>query len=330
MKKLLLIIAIAHVANHTFAQNNVPDPSFESYVTCPTPIDTSVFLTDWFSPTSTSPDYFNACSNNIMGGIMGVPDNDWGLQAASSGNAYLGMYIIAGWFTPDYKDYISCKLGGCASGNCALVPGAYYRVSMDVSLAEEMSNTASDGIGVYFFTDTLPSSYKSSWTTTLPFTPKIDYSSLGMITDTVNWVTLTDTFQADSAYKYMVIGGVVQKQNLNFVRYKADNRPDVVYYYFDNIKVEPLSPTLVKSEILLKVVIAPNPIKDQAVIKLSGNTGSPYSISLTNMLGQTFWQRSEITENEITFERGALPAGLYYYQLSTKGQVAQKGKLVLE
>ena len=206
---------------------------------------------------------------------------------------------------------------------------------MQVSLAEYLSYYACDGLGAFFFTDTLPASYRTNWVTTLPFIPKIDYSFYGPITDTLNWVTLTDTFTADSAYKYIVIGSIKAVSALDTVRLKPGslrtNGQKDAYYYIDNVKVQPyVAPTSVTEKLLPKLTVSPNPVKDKTVFHITGDGNVSVDILIVNTLGQPVWQHNTTLDKDIVFERGVLPAGIYYYQMLIKGQVLQNGKLVLE
>jgi hypothetical protein len=78
------------------------------------------------------------------------------------------------------------------------------------------------------------------------------------------------------------------------------------------------------------ITIAPNPFSDNTVFQLSNYGGNPYSISLVNMIGQTVWSRSNVTEDKIAIERGSLPAGIYYYQVRIQSEQMVVGKLVIE
>lgn len=333
MKFTILFVCAAFALGSINAQNLVPDHSFEDYDSCPkmhTNYGFELSLKHWFSPTLASPDYHNACNNSPAGNnVVGVPLNIRGYQAASDSNGYV---FIGTWDTItlfDYKEYVSCRLTGCEAENCPLTPGKYYRVSIDVSLPNRC-NIACDGLGVYFFTDTLPASYKTAWMTTLPFTPQIDYTPYGAITDTMNWVTLVDTFRADSAYTYMVIGGVTPENSQTRIRVSSDNPIDFSGYYLDNVKVEEVTVTGVQHIELPQLTIAPNPVRDYSVWRLSQYNADPYSISLCNTIGQTVWQRSNVRDKELVFERRSLPAGIYYYQLRMKGKPTLQGKMVLE
>ena len=63
----------------------MPNPSFETYSTCPNGQCQVNYATGWDSYGYT-PDYFNACSANFS-----VPNNPWGYQPASTGHAYVGI-----------------------------------------------------------------------------------------------------------------------------------------------------------------------------------------------------------------------------------------------
>ena len=238
-----------------------------------------------------------------------------GKQAASDSNGYVGLLVPAD--TNNYAEYISCKLGGCASGDCPLTVESYYRFSMDVSLAERWSNTGSDALGAWFMTDTLPASFKTS-IKILPMAPQVDFSSYGAITDTANWITLVDTFVAIAPYKYIIIGGVKKFQDMSLVEVREFGHPvRRTYYYIDNVKLQqipapppPPPPPLGVEAIAPPVVtISPNPVRDKAVIRISGLANAPYSFVLTNMLGQRVRERSDILDEEIVFDTQGLPSG---------------------
>ena len=338
MKKHLLLVILLLNINIATAQNFIQDSGFETYTLCPLIFDQVYKLHHWFKPTKASSDYFNACNTNSndtlgSGAVVSVPKNGFGYQVTTTGNGYAGLLAFSA-VTNDYKEYISCALiCGEDSAICPLTPGVTYSVSMQVSLAEYASNYACDGLGAFFFTDTLPASYRNGWITTLPFTPKIDYSFYGPITDTLNWVTLTDTFTADSAYKYIAIGSVKPATAVDTVRLKPGFTPlyKDAYYYIDNVKVQPyVAPTGVTEKLLPKLTISPNPVKDKTVFHITGDGATSVDIIVINTLGQPVWRHNTTLDKDIIFERGLLPAGIYYYQMLIKGQVLQNGKLVLE
>jgi len=235
MKKYLLFIVLLFAVTIIKAQNLVPDSSFEMYTTCPTALSQVQVLSSWFQPTLGTSDYFNLCDM----GQVNVPSNYFGYQSASGGNGYAGFWIFSGG--TEVKEYLGSNLS-CSNSSevCALTVGVSYQVSMDVSLAETHSNVGCDGLGVYFFTYP-PSVNTANLWQVLPFTAQINYSSYGPITDTLNWVTLTDTLTADSAYRYIIVGAVLPDSLQDTVRIKPEDPYGKSYYYVDNVRVVPLT-----------------------------------------------------------------------------------------
>ena len=173
------------------ASAQVITPSFVRYDTCPDNFSQVTYCTGWRQPTEGTSDYFNVCG---AGTTAGVPLNFFGYQNATD-NAYTGLYTFVPASVPDYKEYIGTSIA-------PLTIGHTYTMTITVSLADS-SNYATDGLGVFFSTYMVNEPLLYS---TLPVTPQVDYSSYGAITDKVNWVTLTKTFVADSAYTNLVVG----------------------------------------------------------------------------------------------------------------------------
>jgi gliding motility-associated-like protein len=137
----------------------------------------------------------------------------------------MGVYTYVPFSVPDYKEYIGTDFP-------ALNIGQTYTMTITVSLADS-STYATDGLGVYFTTHaiSLPSQY-----TTISASPQIDYSSYGPIHDKANWVTLSKTFVADSAYTHLTLGcfkpnNVLQKDSVG----NGSKRWKYGYYYIGQI-----------------------------------------------------------------------------------------------
>lgn len=78
-----------------------------------------------------------------------------------------------------------------------------------------------------------------------------------------------------------------------------------------------------------EVRIAPNPMKNQAEISITGTKITEnMQFVLYNIVGKEVY-RQKVTANTMSFERNNLPAGLYIYILQEKGN-SVKGKLVIE
>ncbi|MBA3648664.1 MAG: T9SS type A sorting domain-containing protein [Chitinophagales bacterium] len=77
------------------------------------------------------------------------------------------------------------------------------------------------------------------------------------------------------------------------------------------------------------VSIFPNPIKNNAIIKVSG-TGALMTIIISALNGEEVKRISGITSANIIFYRNQLPAGTYLYSLIRKDEVIDRGKIILE
>jgi OmpA-OmpF porin, OOP family len=144
MRKLIKIAFIFCLNYNNFISqvNLVQNPSFEEYTECPNDDNGSLIeqALHWSNPNIYSPDYFNSCDQTSSQSYS-VPDNNYGNQPASTGNAYVGI-ITVGEGTP-VREYVQNQL------SAPLVAGKTYCVSFYVS-ASDKSQYVSNDIGAYF------------------------------------------------------------------------------------------------------------------------------------------------------------------------------------
>jgi hypothetical protein len=225
MKNLYALFFLCLLGMNAQAQNLLNNGSFEIAPSCPATIGTTALLTGWNDYTTGSPDCFNIC-----GGFgSGVPANVFGSQTPAHGDGYIGL--VDYWTGSDYREYAH-------SAMTAMTIGTTYEVSMSVSLCD-ISAQGSNGLGVYFF-DLGSSTYPTPTTNVLPITPQVSYSGLGAITDQTNWVRLSGTFTADSAYDNIVIGGFVASA-LCATSPAAAGSQSYTYYYIDSVVVKAIT-----------------------------------------------------------------------------------------
>src|SRR5262245_33534762 len=114
------------------AQNLVPNPSFEDYITCPTVInqDDPIECLPWFPPTEGSTDYFNACATP---GPCGVPQNQFGFQEARTG---VGYAMIGTWsINHPVREYLTVELTE------PLMPFTAYQITWYISKVDMSCGT---------------------------------------------------------------------------------------------------------------------------------------------------------------------------------------------
>jgi gliding motility-associated-like protein len=195
----------------------VHNPGFEDYSTCPTSYgQVTNHCNEWADPTGATSDYYRSTPCNF-----GIPVNVYGSQTPYEGNGYIGLSQYYGANT-NVKEYIQ--------GNTdPLQINSWYRVVIHVSKGDN-APSASDGLQVFFYRDgytppILPQQ-------TIPANPQIDYNSYGIITEDSLWLTLADTFQADSDYTHLIIGTFEDVANINATG------PNYSYYYIDYVDIE--------------------------------------------------------------------------------------------
>ncbi len=296
-----LLILLIFCCIRAGAQNIVPNPSFAEYTVCPFSLAEMARAVGWMSASSATPDYFNQC-NNAGNVHVGVPLNFIGNQPSAS-KSYAGIVIYAD-LMPNTKEYFSRPIP-------ALIVGEEYKVTMFVSLADR-SLFISDGLGIFFYNDSTP--YSKVTMNTLAAIPQVDYTSYGLINDTVNWIPLTDTLVADSAYTHIVIGCFKDEADMTIQQLPPLPPPEIrqpfAYYYIDSVAIErivPASITNLGHAAPQKLKIFPNPASGIVHITTQAASGK---IRLLNAVGAQVWEK-DVTTTRTSFDTQMLPKGIY-------------------
>ncbi len=224
MKKITCILFYLLLPLLGKAQNLVPNGSFESYSSCPTNYSEIAKAIGWWQYHGGTSDYFN-CTNIVVG----TPINALGYQVAAQGVAYSG--VISYNSSANYKEYIARAI-------TPLSIGKRYEVSISVSLANVSGYTTND-IGAWFYDNGPTTTITGS--TALSVVPQIAYPI--RVTDTTNWVRLSATFIADSAYDNIVIGGFGSSTTTgqSATNHGLGGFGSYAYYYIDSVVVRQTS-----------------------------------------------------------------------------------------
>jgi hypothetical protein len=240
-----------------------------------------------------SPDYFNACTP------LGLPNSNPGFQYAHTGNAYAGaiffrrVNLASG---PNYREPIGVELI-----NPLLIGIKYYVSFFAVNAEVNFGSIASDKLGVNFYTY----AFDSCCHPPLTNTAKVYTDSI--ITDTLNWVKVSGSFIADSAYQYLCISNFFNDNNTDTL--STSPFPTQAYYYIDDVCVTTDSlfnetwtgiHYQIKDELIIKIypnpsnslfsVESPIPIENYSIYNLQGqlineakvNTPFFFDINLSN------------------------------------------------
>jgi outer membrane protein OmpA-like peptidoglycan-associated protein len=196
-------------------QNIVKNGGFEELSDCPDDFGLLEDAVGWRNFLGT-PDLFTKCTKQDK---VHTPSNFFGTQIASDGGNYAG---ILAYHQDNDNEFIINELTE------TIEKGRKYTIKFRISLAEAYSNFASDGLGVGFLTeipkDSLPTNFK----------PQVHTQEI--ITESKGWTTITKTFMADDAYKFLIMGNFHSRQNTKIQKIQTSGYP-VAYYYIDGVEV---------------------------------------------------------------------------------------------
>jgi hypothetical protein len=275
---ILLCFALLEVHGQV---NLVPNFSFEEYSDCPMNDGQSYFASGWsrYSNASSTPDYYNACS--VDG--WGIPKSLFSYQFERRNcNAYIGLSNFTTNLS-NYREHLGIELSQ------QLTIAQKYYISFYVVLSEFFSSDTyygmpSNKIGVRLST--------VSFSENNPF-PIDNFSHLyaeNVMTDSVNWVKISGSIIADSAYKYLVLGNFFDDNNTNIIPYQCANCLNSGSYYLvddvcvssDSLVCNPnfeLSCEVSLEKIQInKIKIYPNPSDGEFVVE--NNTENPLVIRI--------------------------------------------------
>ena len=303
-----------------FGQGNlVPNPSFEDYTNCPMDYTYFYYVDDW-APVTIYADYYNACD-----GYTSVPQNyGGGYQYASDGFGYAGLTATTG--SNNYRLYIGCQLID------SLIINQKYFLSFKVN-PYNLCSVFSNNVGM-LFSNKLYSNISPFWPADSVLIK--NYSHLRattVITDTMNWITISGSFIADSSYKYLIIG--------NFY---DDNHTDTIlntypiyfsaYYLIDEVCVSTDSLTcntpteIIENEIQNKISVYPNPSTCELTI----------DYVLTHRSCFELYDVFGVKRKTATIDKGSniidltnIDSGVYFYKIvDLKGNEIKTDKLIIE
>ncbi|MBC7554783.1 MAG: gliding motility-associated C-terminal domain-containing protein [Taibaiella sp.] len=169
---------------------------------------------------------------------------------------------------------------------------------------------------------------------TLPFAPQVDYSSYGIITDKINWTTLTKTFVADSAYTHLVVGcfkplGSIQVDTAENPGSALEREYQRAYYYISKIGIpDDRADTLISGDPVDTTThifpnsFTPNNDGNNDVFRIVATPGylfEEYSLSVFNRFGElVFYTENSASGWDGKFKNIPQEIGAYFYMSKFK------------
>jgi len=284
--QLLRVIIFLLTYGSLSAQNLVPNPGFDINNGCPNQINQVNKAVGWDGWGGT-PDYFHSCSN-ISNPIFGTPFNNRGFQVPHSGDAYIGIFSFTA-FTTNGREFVGCQL------DAPLVTGQLYYISLWVNHADTIVvSHSTDKIGIRF------STVAHSLVNPDTALNNAHVFSTVVITDTANWVQVTGSFIADSAYTHVGIGNYFSDANTVVV--PGASNSNYAYYLIDDVCVSS-DPSVCGIETGLNPDgesypgVYPNPAAEFVVVQ--SQKGFDGTLDIINLSGQiVVTQKISISANE--------------------------------
>jgi OmpA-OmpF porin, OOP family len=246
IKRLIIFILIFGLfGRFILGQNLVNNGSFEEFVKCPRSYTEKgeVFeLPSWYSPSKSTPDYFNSCNNLDVG----VPRNIMGYQLARDGNAYVGLMLLQNPESAqgnknfvDYREYIQTKLRFPLEQDRAYIIRFYYSVA-------PYSKFALNGLGACISQNAITAKYEviksENILTTIELVPQSD-------TIAGHWNLFCDTIVAKGGEFFLTIGNfkaynqesywLLDISKLSRFQQSSAKANAYSYYYIDKVSLEP-------------------------------------------------------------------------------------------
>lgn len=228
MKSFFLLVFLANPILF-FAQNLVPNGSFELYQTIPCKFitdttDFNVCAVSWYIPTLGSSDLHSTISNiNCQTNCYSTNPFAVGYQQPRSGNL-MGGFSTYAVNLKESREYLSTKL------THSMIPNYRYHYRMFISKGDSVQ-ASTNNISMLFSTEIITD---YSTRTTLHKKPQITEKKI--ITNDTSWTEISGFFVSDSSYQYLTIGNFDSTSQTDIVTNTRMPRT-VAYYYIDDISI---------------------------------------------------------------------------------------------
>lgn len=318
MKNILISTFLLFDFISVYSQNIVVNPSFEIYSVCPSAGSPISDVTGWNS-FKESPDYLNSCAATAS--CVSVPATCAGYQQAASGNAYVAIFCYGtNGFDTTLREYIGAQL----LNNLSI--GQKYYVSFKINLPKR-TYCAINNVGILF--STIPYSFSNP----APINNFAHVYSASIITDTLNWVTVSGSLIADSVYQYIIIGNFFDNPHTLYDKLDSSFPFCGSYYFVDDICVSTDSMTCNGitgiNEIdnkNLSIKIYPNPAQQSFNIELPQQ--QHFNLLVYDVTGRKVYQRTNAI-GTTNIDASGFSSSIYFIKAVSQRTILT-GKLIKE
>lgn len=281
---ILFLTALPLISART--QNLVTNGDFEQYTQCPDYVSQIDRATGWSRPTAGTSDYFNACLEVPFS--MSVPGNQFGDQAAHSGNGYAGFYAFHAFTEAEVpgdldREYVSRALAS------PLVVGQMYSIEFHIGLAD-VSKYGVKHLGALLSVEQPFRPDEQA----ISAQPQIGPSGENWLIDKEGWTRISGCFVADSAYAYITIGNFRNGAGTEYTEVSTEFPLTYFsYYYVDDVSISAIDPPELGPDISscdAVTIAVQEPIDGVLYEWNTGGSGASIEVDLSG----TYWVAAEI------------------------------------
>lgn len=297
MRKLFTLCLLS-VCFAGYAQNLVPNPSFDTQDSCPAVSEIFV-CQPWKTATLGTPDAFNSsCTTQNIPGRTGI------------GSA--GVYLLNTF--ADNREYMQAPLSSALTG------GQMYYVSFWVKRSNY--RYAANRIGAYFSVGAL----NVTTTSVLSYTPQVQNPSSYMMSAS-GWMNISGSFTAAGGETHIVIGNFSNDSQTDTLVANPSNSSKVAYYQVDDVSVVTTGSgvnDIYGNADLISVF--PNP--SAGTFQITAPSFHPSIVNIYNSIGEIVYT-CETRQEKLNVDLSTAPKGIYFIRMDAEEGSAAK-KIIIE
>jgi hypothetical protein len=289
MIRFVLSLAFSLAVLFSFAQNLVPNPSFELTTSDCLPYPG---LQGWFSPNLATPDLFTVEVETCWVHLSDQMMQELGFIAPLTGNNMVGLFCAdPETSNVQTREYLACRLLE------PLVQDEVYQVAFS-TYRRSLGNFAIDKLGVHFSLD----SFFYDVADMLPVIPQWENNQLHTISD--EWTNYEFFYTADGGEQYLTFGCFRDYDEMQVIDVQTSTKDwNHAYYVFDDFSVEPAVNVASTEPKLFGITVSASELK--IVTKEKG------MLRISNLQGQEILNEPlAIGENVILFSPKS--SGVYF------------------
>lgn len=275
----LIFISLFLVELRAVCQNLIPNGDFEDYTNCPNNVSQLSYADLWYTPTWSTPDYYNSCDE------VPVPALTYTPVFAQSGNGFIGLFAEDYQYQApsNYKEYATCRLSSTLVSGYNYILSFWMRSNLDGRAYSSASLPVGErGFFGFCFSEVAPDIINTQSTTAPYNTSIVDSFGVGRIfipaSDSVytslSWKKVILNYNAIGNENYLTLGQFREGSTSLIAPFPSSQGFDYGSYFFiDNISLEEsvITTAVFDNKFDISFELYPNPSSGKIWIRTKQN-----------------------------------------------------------